>query len=42
MIKQKILIVDDEPLNISVLVEILGDKYELLVSTRWKKSTPNQ
>jgi len=38
MIKQKILIVDDEPVNISVLVEILGDKYELLVSTSGKKS----
>ncbi|MDY0116821.1 MAG: EAL domain-containing protein, partial [Sulfurimonadaceae bacterium] len=33
MIKQKILLVDDEPSNISVLVEILNLDYTLLVAT---------
>lgn len=35
--KQKILIVDDEPLNISVVAEILEDKYHLLVATNGEK-----
>ena len=33
MEKQNILIVDDESSNISILVEILGEKYNLLVAT---------
>lgn len=33
MKKETILIVDDESMNISVLVEILKDKYDLLVAT---------
>lgn len=33
MIKNKILLVDDESTNISVLVSILNDKYDLLIAT---------
>lgn len=36
--KQKILVVDDEPLNISVVVEILEQEYDLLVATNGEKS----
>lgn len=35
--RQKILIVDDEPLNISVVAEILGHEYDLLVATNGEK-----
>lgn len=35
--KQKILIVDDEALNISLVAEILGDRYHLLVATNGEK-----
>lgn len=35
--RQKILIVDDEPLNISVVAEILSHKYDLLVATNGEK-----
>lgn len=38
MSKQKILIVDDEPVNITVLVEILSESYDLLVATDGKKA----
>lgn len=37
-IKQKILMVDDEPLNISVVAEILFQKYDLLVATNGEKA----
>lgn len=33
MNKKKILIVDDEPINISLIAEVLGKEYELLVTT---------
>lgn len=36
--KQKILVVDDEPLNISIVVEILENEYDLLVATNGEKS----
>lgn len=35
--RQKILIVDDEPLNISIVAEILRDEYDLLVATNGEK-----
>ncbi len=38
MIKYKILIVDDESTNISILVEILQDKYDLLIATNGKRA----
>jgi diguanylate cyclase (GGDEF)-like protein/PAS domain S-box-containing protein len=31
--KEKILIVDDEPINISLIAKVLGEEYELLVTT---------
>lgn len=37
-IKQKILIVDDEPLNISIVVEMLSGDYDLLAATNGKKA----
>lgn len=37
-IKQKILMVDDEPLNISVVAEILFQKYDVLVATNGEKA----
>jgi CheY-like chemotaxis protein len=33
MKKQSILIVDDESINVSILVEMLNDKYNLLGAT---------
>lgn len=33
MLKEKILIVDDEPINISLITQVLGSGYELLVAT---------
>jgi diguanylate cyclase (GGDEF)-like protein/PAS domain S-box-containing protein len=35
--KQKILIADDEPLNISVVADILSQEYDLLVATNGEK-----
>jgi diguanylate cyclase (GGDEF)-like protein/PAS domain S-box-containing protein len=35
--RQKILIVDDEPLNISIVAEILSREYDLLVATNGEK-----
>lgn len=35
--RQKILIVDDEPLNISIVAEILSHEYDLLVATNGEK-----
>ncbi|MDP2850338.1 MAG: diguanylate cyclase [Sulfuricurvum sp.] len=35
--RQKILIVDDEPINISIVAEILRDEYDLLVATNGEK-----
>lgn len=35
--RQKILIVDDEPLNISIVAEILSNEYDLLVATNGEK-----
>lgn len=37
-VKQKILIVDDEPVNISIVAGILGDEYDLLVCTNGLKA----
>lgn len=36
--KQKVLMVDDEPLNISVVAEILFHKYDLMVATNGEKA----
>lgn len=36
--RQKILIVDDEPLNISIVAEILNHEYDLLVATNGEKA----
>lgn len=36
--RQKILIVDDEPLNISIVAEILSREYDLLVATNGEKA----